>query len=211
MFLYVEGQLIQYFCFECTQSKSTMYIIKIHLPGLTVCMMLESQRWGWYLNTMRWQHSWQNVDRIEKCGKNRVEPWSLPLKGSTLKIHNNTLPVSLCLFKMEKEKESKRKRLERFGWTQLKWLHGCIFRWRISVFALGSSSWLFFCFSSSARSPGPDWDSGLLLLNTMLARFFCRIWPQMHPPCLPLLWLFFGLELVFVFDLWSSSVSMGAS
>jgi len=24
-----------------------------------------------------------------------------------------------------------------FGWTQLKWLHGCIFRWQISVFALG--------------------------------------------------------------------------
>ena len=53
MFLYVEGQLIQYFCFECTQSKYTMYIIKIHLPRLTVCMLLESQRWGWYLNTIR--------------------------------------------------------------------------------------------------------------------------------------------------------------
>ena len=110
MFLYVEGQLIQYFCFECTQSKSTMYIIKIHLPGLTVCMMLESQRWGWYLNTMRWQHSWQNVDRIEKCGKNRVEPWSLPLKGSTLKIHNNTCPrVSLSIQNGKRKRKVKEK------------------------------------------------------------------------------------------------------
>ena len=97
MFLYVEGQLIQYFCFECTQSKSTMYIIKIHLLGLTVCMMLESQRWGWYLNTMRWQHSWQNVDRIEKCGKIGLNPGALTPQGLNPKDPQKYGPLSLSI------------------------------------------------------------------------------------------------------------------
>ena len=104
------------------------------------------------------------LKNVEKLG---LSPRAYPFQGSTLKMHkNNTCPMPLSIQKRKKGKnESKRKRWKCFGygWTQLKWLHACIFRWQISVFALG---WLFFCFSS-AKSLGPE-DSGLLLLNTML-------------------------------------------
>ena len=106
MFLYVEGQLIQYFCFECTQSKSTMYTIKIHLPSLTVCMLLESQRWRSYLHK-------QYVDNIlgkmltglKNVDKMGLNPRAYPPRVQPQKNHKFNTCSYLCLFKMGKRKK----------------------------------------------------------------------------------------------------------
>ena len=126
---------------------------------------------------------------LEKCcqdwewWKNGVEPKSLPLKGSNPNMHAKKLaPASVY---SNNEKESKRKKRERFGWTQFKWLHGCIFRWQISELT-------HFCFSS-VMSPDPE-DSGLFFLNTQSWRLMHDPTQDAHPD-LPLLWIFFGSQL----------------
>jgi len=84
------------------------------------------------------------------------------------------------------EKESKRKKRERFGWTQFKWLHGCIFRWQISELTL-------FCFSS-VMSPDPE-DSGLFFSKYTELGLMHDPTQDAHPD-LPLLWFFFGSQLL---------------
>ena len=80
---------------------------------------------------------------LKKCGKIGLRPGAYPSRTQTLKIHIKTCPCLSVYSKCGKEKVKEKKKdwkgLDSFGWTQLKWLHGCIFRWQISVFALGSS------------------------------------------------------------------------
>ena len=126
--------------------------------------------------------------------KNGVEPKSLPLKGSNPNMHAKKLAPASVYSNNEKEKEKKR---ERFGWTQFKWLHGCIFRWQISELT-------HFCFSS-VMSPDPE-DSGLFFSKyTELA---VDAWS--NPRCtsrstlaLAFLWFTTFFKTFLVFDLWS--------
>ena len=172
-----------------------MYTIKIHFPCLTICMLsYESQRRGLYLLfTIRWQHSRQNVVRIENGGKMGLNPRAYPSRVQTQICTQKNLPQPLSIQIMKR----KRKKRERFGWTQFKWLHGCIFRWQISELT-------HFCFSS-VMSPDPE-DSGLFFSKyTELA---VDAWS--NPRCtsgstlaLAFLWFTIFFKTFLVFDLWS--------
>ena len=148
---------------------------------------------------------------LKKCGKIGLRPRAYLSRTQTLKIHIKTCPCISVYSKCGKEKR-KEKRLERFGFVWMDTVEMAP-RLHFSVADFRFCSWqlllTLFCFSS-AMSPDPE-DSGLLLLNTMLA-FFLHNRAKMH-----LCWLYtcFGFSLVwnfsfglfFVFDLWSSLVN----
>ena len=88
-----------------------MYTIKIHFPCLTICMLsYESQRRGLYLLfTIRWQHSRQNVVRIENGGKMGLNPRAYPSRVQTQICTQKNLPqpLSIQIMKRKKKKEGK--------------------------------------------------------------------------------------------------------
>merc|ERR1719234_415104 len=100
MFLYVEGQLIQYFCFECTQSKYIFRVLQY------ACK--ESQRWRLYLckqyvdNILdKMLTGLKNVDKIG------LNPRAYPSRVQPQKCTHLILAPTSVYSKWEKEKESK--------------------------------------------------------------------------------------------------------
>ena len=91
-----------------------MYTIKIHFPCLTICMLsYESQRRGLYLLfTIRWQHSRQNVVRIENGGKMGLNPRAYPSRVQTQICTQKNLPQPLSIQIMKRKKKKRGKGLD---------------------------------------------------------------------------------------------------